>query len=137
MVHPQPPCPYTSVRFDSMNCGRFGAKMKGVRTLIPTVQGREAATLWNSTLSGSNADATLIFTSFRNNWGGLLLLALPHHKQPAEQRRWNSDLKATFLQLQLEFYGLLCCPVTCLNVYYADKCVCGNMLLTFTVLTQR
>lgn len=81
--------------------------MKGVPTLTPTVQGRDAATLRNSTLSGSNADATLIFTSFRMNWGGgLLLLAFPHHKQPTEQRRWNSDLKATFLQLQLEFYGL-------------------------------
>lgn len=81
-------------------------KMKGVPTLIPTVQGRDAATLRNSTLSGSNTDATLIFSPFRMNWGGLLLLAIPHHKQPTEQRRWNSDLKATFLQLQLEFYGL-------------------------------
>lgn len=79
--------------------------MKGVPTLPPTVQGRGAATLRNSTVRIKYGRHIHLYL-FQNELGGLLLLALPHHKQPTEQRRWNSDLKATFLQLQLEFYGL-------------------------------
>lgn len=78
---------YIDEIFDSMNCGRFGAKMKGVPTLTPTVQGRDAATLRNSTVRIKYRRHINLYL-FQNELGeGLLLLALAHH----EQRRWNSD----------------------------------------------
>lgn len=117
--------------FDSMNCGRFGAKMKGLPTLTPTVQGRDAATLRNSVRIKYRRHINLyLFQNELGGWGPSFGFTT---SQAAHRAAQVSDFSSLIFTTPTRvLWTFLCCPVTCLNVYYADKCVCSNMLLTFT-----